>query len=60
MSVLEEVAILVGELTSEGVKEKQRKELGDVGEYVKGKEMIIDEDGVMRTYRDGGLPVVVP
>lgn len=41
------------------MKEEQEKEFGHVIEYMKGKDMMGDVGAVTRTYRDGGLPVVV-
>lgn len=59
VSAFGEVAILDGELTIEGEKEEQQKEFEDVNVYVKGMDMVLDEGGVIKRYKDEDLPVVV-
>ena len=54
--------VLLGDgLSIERMKEEQLKQFGDVEYYASAKEnMLVDEDGVLRTVRDGGAAVVVP
>eukprot|EP00171_Calliarthron_tuberculosum_P002219 IDg2219t1 len=58
---IREVAILGNGLSIEETRKEQMKEFGDLNEYAEARrDILVDEDGVLRIARDGDLAVVVP